>query len=516
MAQEKLFGEEEMDSLRQAPLTPQQAFKLNTGQQAAIDFLIPFCLGKTDFIRVLLQGFAGTGKTWTINRVVEAVRKKRPEIAFGMTAPTHKAVRQLYKHSELQKELDFGTIHSFLGLKQVLKVDPKDRTRMIETFEPDKGMMGQRKIDSIDVLILDEASMLSDELYEHIDDLVRAGKVRVIFMGDGLQIPPVGKKQDTGIADAIPFVAEQRQSRKIHLLELSEIVRQGAGNPIIEYSVAIRQQYRRQSIDFPIPSAELMESPTGILQVPRNLEMLRSLFRKYFCTEEFKTDPDYMKVIAWRNDTVDYFNREIRLLIYNASTLPRIVDGDKLVLDKPVMKGDKPILSNNEELDVIEHEIVEMPVKYFIIDRSSKNQFAQMTDSTMDELVGRKHHEHKFKVYKAKVKTGTGAEHFINILHEDSEDSYKKIREQMIASAKDKGTEFFEQKEMWKQFYEMEKKFAWTKYNYCLTAHKSQGSTYDYCISMEWDIAQNRDIEERNRIRYVAATRARNKLYIVN
>lgn len=32
---------------------------------------------------------------------------------------------------------------------------------------------------------------------------------------------------------------------------------------------------------------------------------------------------------------------------------------------------------------------------------------------------------------------------------------------------------------------------------------------------IEWDLEMNRNIEERNRIRYVAATRARNLLYII-
>jgi len=73
----------------------------------------------------------------------------------------------------------------------------------------------------------------------------------------------------------------------------------------------------------------------------------------------------------------------------------------------------------------------------------------------------------------------------------------------------------FDRKEMWKQFYALEKPFANVNYNYCITAHKAQGSTYNYCISMEWDIDQNRSIPERNRIRYVAATRARNKLFVV-
>lgn len=41
-----------------------------------------------------------------------------------------------------------------------------------------------------------------------------------------------------------------------------------------------------------------------------------------------------------------------------------------------------------------------------------------------------------------------------------------------------------------------------------------QGSTYDNTMVLDWDIAENKKIAERNRIRYVAFTRARNLLLV--
>jgi hypothetical protein len=495
------------------PVTPAQAqkFILNVGQQAAIDWLVPFCQRKLDIKKALLMGWAGTGKTFTINRVVEAIRLIDRSIKFGMTAPTHKAVRQLKKHSELKDELDFGTIHSFLGLKQTIKKDPKNSKRMIEVFTAEWNPDGRRKIDEIDVLIIDESSMLSDELYNHIDDVVRSGRVVVIFMGDGLQIPPVGKKAEVGVADAIPFVPEQRQSRGIHMLELSEIVRQGAGNPIIEYSVAIRNQYKYQGIKHEFSHTE----DSGVEILPKDLKFIRPVLEKYFCTEKFAQDPDHIKVVCWRNDTANYFNREIRLLINKAESLPLIIPGDKLVLDKPLIKGKTITLPNNEEIDVLSCEIVEQTLNYFIIDRTASafDKVTKDNEELFGSELGKKQHEHAFKVYMSKCKAMDNREYTVPILHEDSLESYEEIRKK-IARAAEKASHY-DQKEMWKQYFDLEKKFCWVTHNYCLTAHKAQGSTYDYCISMEWDIDQNWDIEERNRIRYVAATRARNKLFIV-
>jgi ATP-dependent exoDNAse (exonuclease V) alpha subunit len=52
-------------------------------------------------------------------------------------------------------------------------------------------------------------------------------------------------------------------------------------------------------------------------------------------------------------------------------------------------------------------------------------------------------------------------------------------------------------------------------HNYAITAHKAQGSTYENVILIEEDLDRNKKIVERNRIKYTAYTRAKNKLFIL-
>ncbi len=376
-------------------------------------------------------------------------------------------------------------------------------------YEPEWDANKGRKVDALDVLIIDESSMLGDVLYGHIEDAYRSNpRLKVMFIGDGIQIPPVrekgAKKTDSKLA--IPFVPEQRASRNIHHIKLEEIVRQGAGNPIIEYATAIRNQYQNQVIEHHFVNND---PNLGIEFIPKNLEALRTVFRKYFDSDEFRADPDYMKVVAWRNDTVRYFNNEIRLLLNNATSLPFIIKGDRLIMDKPLIKGDKVIISNNEELDVTEVELHDVPVKYKVIDRG--NTFQQMQDS---EEVGMKVEEQTFKAYKVTAIDSIKRQFVLNIIHEDDEQRFESLRQDIANKAK-RAEDMFDRKTMWKQFFDLDKQFAKVKHNYCLTAHKAQGSTYDYCISMEWDINVSYDIEERNRIKYVAATRSRYKLFII-
>lgn len=489
-------------------------FILNLGQQATLDWLVPFCTRDSvhpagKFRWVLLEGWAGTGKTFTLNRVVEAVRKIDRNIVFGMTAPTHKAVRQLKKHSELKDQLEFGTIHSFLGLVEKINA----LTGKV-TYELDWESKKERKIDSVDVLITDESSMLRDDLFNHMDDTLRNRRdIIIIFTGDGQQIPPVrddeDRKNGTNI-NAIPFVEAQRSSRKIAHLQLTDIIRQGAGNPIIEYSARIRENIKQPKV--PVETT-LLEDGTGIQLLPRKLEGedgLRAVFLRYFDTPEFQQDPDYVKVIAYTNDTVDYFNKEIRLLINKAEVLPRIIAGEKLIMDKPLLKKDKVILSNNEELDVIEVELSSLEITYKYI-APGQSGFKKIADDAGPKIEDR---TLKVETYFARCVTQDDRVFLLHIIHENSVAEFDKAKDSLKSAAL-KNFDRFDKSAMWREFYKLDSYFGWVKYNYAITAHKSQGSTYQYCISMEWDIERVRDFEERNRIRYVAGTRASKKLYIV-
>lgn len=471
----------------------QTIYKLNKDQQNALDWLVDFCLGKHENRMVLLSGYAGTGKTFTVNRAVEAVRGTHPHHNFGMTAPTHKAVRVLKKHSDLRDLLDFGTIHSFLGLKQ--SINNKGEVE----YKPDFNSKFERRIDGINTLILDEASMLDDKLMDFLLTELRSNKrLRIIFMGDEKQIPPVGKKQETGESNAIPFLPERQKSHGIHVLELTEPQRQAKGSQIISYATAIREQHLHQKIVYAFP-----DSKEELEVLPTNLNVLREVFKQYFCTEAFRQDADYVKVIAWRNDTVDYFNREIRLLIHNTTTLPRIINEECLIMDAPLIRDREIIFTNNEEVITSQVKVVDKILKYKVYP-------FQLRDTDPDIIKK----EVIVRAYSVMLTDLAGKSEHALIIHEDSVKEFEEVRSE-LSKAANSCSDHYNKKDLWKQFYTIAENFAWVKYNYAITAHKSQGSSYDYCISCEFDMEFNRDIEERNRIRYVAATRARNKLYIV-
>jgi len=453
---------------------PAKVFVLNPGQQKAHDWLVDFIINKKhEFSKVLLDAHAGYGKTFLINRAIETVRKTHPGIAFGMTAPTHKAVRQLKKHSELKDSLDFGTIHRYLVLKEVQKVDPKDSRKMYIDYEPDFNPDRDKPIDAIDVLILDETSMLSHILYGYLDDYARSrgNTLKIIFLGDSLQIPPVranSEPYDPLKSLAIPFSEAQRQSRRIAHLTLDEPVRQSLDNPIFAYATAIREQYKNQGIVHTFSSV----GDTGVEILPRTKSALKLLFTKYFCTEEFKADPDYVKVVAWRNDSVGFFNDMIRKLIYGEETLPRIMMGEKLVLNKPIIgKGNKVILASNEELEVTSISEMTVPVKYKLIERQNAMQ-AAASDGISNN--GVKQCSEDFKIYRCGAITPDGRLYMIDVIHGDDVQRFADLQEELKKKAQQRNLDMFDRKELWKQYFALDKPFANVNYNYCITAHKAR------------------------------------------
>lgn len=492
---------------------------LNEGQSAAFASLARYCLGdeyvaKTEpayyvgshdhdnsatvvqveevvsmeidnFDMALLIGYAGTGKTYLINRLVEYCKDVKPGLRFGLTAPTNKAVKVLRATCELPDRFKFGTIHSMLGL--TLK---RNYYTGKQTFEPDRGNMYKPKmIDTIDVLIVDETSMLNSELFTFLLPYTRRG-LKIIFLGDDKQIPPVGEVQ------SIPFLPAKQQEHSIFPITLDKIVRQAADNPIITYGAAIRSQFKQKTIRYTFPTEP---SETGIEVLPTQLPALTELFRRYFCTDEFRKDSDYVKVIAWRNNTVDYFNIVIRGLLFEGQQLAKLMVGEKLIADKPIidtLNDERPILyTTNEEMEVKALEISS---------RSFNYRFSERGES----------HHITFKLYKATVQaTEDNFTRNIFIVHEDSDAAYQSLLNEVSKRANT--TQGKDRSLLWKLFFSLQEEFANVKYNYCVTAHKSQGSTYQYVFVHDWDIQVNLNVEERNRIRYVAATRAAKKLFVI-
>jgi exodeoxyribonuclease V alpha subunit len=155
----------------------------------------------------ILTGGPGTGKSATMRALVDLLKARRR--SARLCAPTGKAARRL---SELTSA-DATTIH-----------------RLLE-WAPEEGFTrdAHRPIDGCDVLIVDEASMLSVHLAEALLGAVGSA-THVLLVGDVDQLAPVGPGR---------VLEDLLDSQAVAATRLTEIFRQAARSMIVRAAHAM-------------------------------------------------------------------------------------------------------------------------------------------------------------------------------------------------------------------------------------------------------------------------------------
>ena len=318
--------------------------------------------------------------------------------------------------------------------------------------------------------------MVSDELFNEIEKQNFRG-TKVLFVGDANQINPVNHTH------AIPMLEEKRQLHNISHFQLTQIVRQAAGNPIIKCS----QNILTDKFNY-IPGQKDLVDKTGVVMLNGDKQILNTLLKHYFCSEAFDKNADHAKLGAWTNATVDMFNSIIRNMKYGKA--PKIVLNEKLLADKPI----KDIAGHNDD------EIV-----------FTTNENLVVLDLKEDTKVLP---EGTFQYYNCLVRGDEDQEFWIHILHEKSERLYNIILQGLSNNAI-KEVDIKKKINKWKVYYRFMEQFAAVNYNYALTIHNMQGSTYENTFIVYNDIMRNNRPDERKRILYTAVTRPKKLLYIL-
>lgn len=429
-------------------LTPHQEEKLHQ----ALDIL------QTNR-RLLISGSAGVGKTFLVNTLVKELSKKFPQTRkIYCSAPTNKAVAVVKGKVDELPNLEFNTVHSALKIKR--QVDYKTGKISFKPFYSEK----YPPLRGVALFIIDEASMLNSELLDYVEEHALKNDSTVIFIGDAKQLNPVGEEVSPVFAAKYPEV------------ELTEIVRQGEGNPIIELSRNLEDIAKKQD---------------------KRLEMGGYIFssneQQVIETLAIVNGTDELKYLAWTNREVDSINKKVRQRIYGIK--PNKVElGETLVFDTPF----KEEYYTNKEVKV---ESVEVKEKEFLYPSGkSKGMFESNLLFTPIKL----------KYYSVNPKFSIEAQEYeddIIIIHEDSEAVFSKLLKNLANMCKGRVID-------WVDYFAFKESFADTKYNHAITVHKSQGSSYTQTIVNVKNILLNRDKSEKEKLMYTAVTRASNLLIL--
>ena len=262
----------------------------------------------------LLKGYAGTGKTFCIQELVNAGTFKSSEICF--TAPTNKAVKVLRKYLDeaALQDCTTKTIYSLLGLSLQANGEVK------ELQKPDEPV----DLSRYKVIVVDEASMINRFLMEAIHEAFAEWSVPFIFMGDPAQLPPVGE-----ISSLVWKIKNG--------YTLTKVLRYG--NSMLDLATAIRNV-----VDNPFPSIKIktnppvhrVSKPVWLDTIVENLDLFKS---------------DEAKIISWRNTKVDEYNSYVRNLIFGRAEAKatKWLPTDKIVATSRINDLDGNILLQTDD-----------------------------------------------------------------------------------------------------------------------------------------------------------------------
>jgi exodeoxyribonuclease-5 len=423
--------------------------------------------------QALLKGPAGTGKTTVM--VATVIFLTLRGIRVQVTAPTHKAVKVLADKIEpLSKK--FGayppeprTIHSVLSLvpKRVIPGEPEGYRRN-----------GVLSLEGIDLIIVDECSMVGQELHRYIVNDTEEHGISLLFSGDSYQLKPVNEK-----GQSLTFCTD-------HQMTLKDVVRHGG--PILELATKVRR-----SLNGRLPSVESSSDEISKVLAYGNADTLVNSW-----LGKLEENRDSVIFLCWTNNVRRTANGLARKRLYGEG-VPTYVKGDKLLALSSYEKKRKVLIQNNAEVIVEGAFYIEdycpltgFPYVYncwlltldnnltvHVMDEDEREKFNKQLGELSDEI--RKNVDSAEAVMRAAK--GTYAE---------------KAKEREYNAARGRWQ---------KEYFSLRDAFADLDYSYAITIHKSQGSTYD-SVFVHDDFKQS---DEKMQLFYVALTRAAEEVHLI-
>ncbi len=427
-------------------LTPHQQLKLDESLQIITS-------GKK---RLLIKGSAGVGKTFLVDTLIKILSGTIRGNIY-CSAPTNKAVAVLKGKVSDYPNLSFITTHAALKLKR--NIDYKTgniffKPSFDSKYPPLKG---------VGLLVIDETSMLNSELLDYVEEHADKNNTLVIFIGDNKQLNPVNEEESPVFMRNYPEV------------ELTEIVRQGSGNPIIELS-------RNLSL---VKSKEASRTEIGGFIYTYDEDKIIETLARVNGTDE-------LKYLAYTNVEVDKINKLVRERVYGNPK--KIEEGETLVFNSPY----KDDYYANQEILVKNVRVFEKQVEYLCNKDGVKDP---QSNNPMFRYINLKFYSINPVFLEENQFSKGGWQDNIIVIHEDSEKDYKALVKEL--SLKAKIAEIG-----WKDYYEFIEQYADLTYNHAITVHKSQGSTYKQVIVNIRNLNINRNPKELLRLLYTAITRA--------
>lgn len=479
---ERLFGQGDyLSSPLFKPNFKQENMDILTARSSALDYTQDqiTALQMTEaFLKdenanfMLLEGYAGTGKTTLVENLINYARGSKFISSDGGTisAITNKAVRVLdSKLLNVRPRVDGITLHGLLYMPQDLG---KGRVK----FE-----VGEGSIDGL--LIVDEASMISNgskneniRIFQDIIDTAIRSQAKVIFLGDSFQLPPVESTFNI-------FKDASHVFNNYHAM-MSQVKRIKGGT-ILDYVTALRM---RKNVLF-VPN----ESSGNL--VVSNAKTAQNSFNELILAGEdaiFVTATNKMRI---------KINFDAMKLKFPNRKGGNIYQGEPML----VVNNANPVFKNGEILNF--GEDVE-PIGQFQF--RGQNNYGKVSYSNFYAI------EHNKQLFLFSSDSELASVHIGQLKYGLGEEQWKKLDALYLSILKKHGRskESVDALESRGKKGMSQPEIGVLYPAYAITAHKSQGSQWKH-VFVNQDYVFPGNVQDSVRWLYTAATRASEKLTLV-
>lgn len=450
---------------------------LNEQQLTAFDGVVNWFSDRYGSRQSLLVGYAGTGKTYTVQRIAKELQQTK-KICF--TSPTHKANQVLSKMAhEAGLTVDVMTIHSLLGLS--LKYDKFGKQRLIQK--------GEDKSYNYDFVVLDEGSMVGSEL----NDFIEGMQSRYLVMGDPCQLPDV----ETGLESPVFTQIGTRW-------DLTKVVRYDGA--IYRRVTDIRENIKSKRLPF-------AKYERGVFDKFDSSNWMQNLIERYkvMLQNEVQDSTD-IRALAWTNKRVQEINMTVRTALYGDHALPyihneRLVAKDLIELQHPDGDWKSGCTWATGSNSVLMHSCDECVIKHY------RQGIKRVFDTD-------------FEGWYLDVLTDLGDRATIFVVDESEKSKVMAVCGGRKKAILETHLENRERADMWRLWYkglnELGLKSSGNsfmrklQYAFALTVHQSQGSTFKTVFADVSNVFGCQDVELRNKLLYVQLSRASQELYELN
>lgn len=364
-----------------------QGFEFTENQSDAIKLMMDFIYNTTE--RTFgLYGYAGTGKTTTITKLLHFLIQNNYVRSVVFTAPTNKAVdiikAKFYsdlntlikdklgdtvnKHDTfddlIDKLEDKGYKINFLTIHKLLK------------YKNDFDIEGERvfikgdksSLTDYDLVIVDESSMIPQQIVYHLlseafkERIDKKYQPKVLFIGDLAQLPPVNESTSIIFAkNKETFSYEQFKSvyltnnnglfqrKDINLTNMISNEYNRFQKWILDMKYIVLTQVMRASDNYVVgacnemracvlneislPKFSKYRSPKVCLYLSEKEKTKTKWFQKaieYFTSKKNQQTSNI--ILTWTNEQAEEYNKCLRQALYKRENLNKFEVGDILVL----------------------------------------------------------------------------------------------------------------------------------------------------------------------------------------